>query len=76
MSDMIRLTGLWKSRTQGGEAYLSGNLTPTTRLLIFPNSKKTGVKEPDYFVYLAPNTKRDQASKEQTPTREQEDFPF
>ena len=70
MADMVRITGLWKSKTQAGEGYLSGNLTPTSRLLVFPNSKKTGEKEPDFMVYLAPNIKREQ------PYREQEEFSF
>lgn len=52
--DAIKLTGVWKQKDKAGHTYLSGSLSPISRLLIMPNTFKKEDKEPDYFVYLKP----------------------
>lgn len=51
---LIRLTGLWTQESQAGESYLSGSLSPSSRLLILPNTHKRQEHDPDYVAYLAP----------------------
>jgi len=63
-ADLIRLTGLWKSKDKNGNTYLSGNLTGITSLMVMPNTFKKKETEPDYIVYLkASDKKQRQASK-------------
>jgi len=52
MSDLIRLTGLWKSQTKAGGSMLSGSLSP--------NSRKQKDSEPDYIAFMAPHEKQEQ----------------
>jgi len=56
--DGTRLTGLWKEKTKDGKAYLSGKLTATSRLLVFPNERKQNDKDPDFNVFVVPVEKR------------------
>jgi hypothetical protein len=60
MSDLIRLTGLWKSQTKAGGSMLSGSLSPTSKLIILPNSRKQKDSEPDYIAFMAPHEKQEQ----------------
>jgi len=64
--DMIRLTGLWKTEKKDGSgAYLAGSLSPSSRLLILPNSKKQKEAEPDFIAYLSqPQEKEKKQEKE------------
>jgi hypothetical protein len=63
---LIKLTGLWTGKA-GGKTYLCGNMTPTSRLLIFKNGhKKTGSKEPDYYAYLAANKPKEKTADSET----------
>ena len=66
-NNMIRLTGLWKNTSKAGKDYLKGNLSPAAGLLVMRNEYKKGDNDPDYFVYLAPNGKRDDGSGEAAP---------
>ena len=54
----LKLTGLWKNQDKNGETYLAGNLTPTARLVIFPNGFKNGDRDPDLIAYLVPAEKK------------------
>jgi len=63
-SHLIRLTGLWRSESRQGESFLAGNISPTSKLLILPNNRKSRESDPDYIAYLAP--------PEERPDREQE----
>ncbi len=65
MSDLIRLTGLWKSQTKAGDAMLSGSMSPTSKLIILPNTYKQKDSEPDYIAFMAPYEK--QEAKPQKP---------
>ena len=59
MSDLIRLTGLWKSQTKAGAAMLSGSMSPTSKLIILANTRKQKDSEPDYIAFLAPYEKQE-----------------
>lgn len=52
-SRLIRLTGLWKNKSKDGNPYLSGNIIPGLKLLVFPNHAE-GDKQPQYIAFLAP----------------------
>lgn len=52
MGDLVKLTGLWKSKTKQGVSLLSGSLNAVTSLLIMPNTFKKDPKDPDYYIYL------------------------
>lgn len=68
MSDLIRLTGLWKNQTKAGDTMLSGSISPTSKLVILPNSRKQKDSEPDYIAFMAPYEKQEkQAEKPQIP---------
>ncbi len=59
MTDLIRMTGLWRGQTKAGETMLSGSLSPTSKLVILPNTRKQKDSEPDYIAFLAPVDKQD-----------------
>lgn len=50
----IPLGGLWLKRGKDGREYLSGNLSPSVKILVFKNTFKTGEKQPSHVMYLAP----------------------
>jgi len=58
-SELIKVTGLWKSEDRNGNLVLSGNLNGNARVVIFTNTFKESEKEPDYIMYLGKNEKRD-----------------
>lgn len=53
-SGLVRLTGLWLSKDKAGEKYLSGTVSPSSRLLVLANGHKQKASDPDYIAYLAP----------------------
>lgn len=55
--DGIRLTGLWRNE-RDGKPYLAGSLGGG-RLLVFPNDRKAGERDPDFVVYLVPAERRE-----------------
>lgn len=57
MTNKIKLTGLWKQETRDGQDYLSGQMLPGAKLLIFPNSYKNKPGDPDFVCYLAATNK-------------------
>lgn len=57
-SNLIRITGLWRSQTKAGDTMLSGNFTPSSKLIILPNTKKQKDTEPDYIAFMAPVEKK------------------
>lgn len=56
-SGLVRLTGLWKETTQAGDEYLSGGISPSSRLLVFVNLKRKA-SDPDYVAYIGPAGER------------------
>lgn len=58
--DMIKITGLWKSKDKNGNTYLSGSLNNITQLMVMSNTYKTDPKQPDYFLYLKPCQKKEE----------------
>lgn len=57
MSDLIKLTGLWKSKTKAGASMLSGSLNPIAQILVMANTFKKSETDPDYYLYLRPKEK-------------------
>jgi hypothetical protein len=77
-SDMVLLTGLWLNTPKSGrDKYMAGYLGIGGRVLIFKNGKKRAEKDPDYFMYLAPNDRdRDAADANRRQTDDGDDVPF
>jgi len=67
MSDLVKLTGLWKSKTKKGETLLSGSLNAVSSLVILPNTYKKTEKDPDFYVYLKARDKDAAAAKPAAP---------
>lgn len=57
MEGGIRLTGLWRNETQDGRPYMAGSLGGG-RVVIFPNDRKSGERDPDFVVYLVPGERQ------------------
>jgi hypothetical protein len=71
---LIQLTGLWINEDKNGGRYMAGSLNQNVKILIFANKfKKTGSKEPDYLVYLAPVKRKEEKSEE---SDSRDDLPF
>lgn len=52
MADLIRVGGLWKSKTKAGEFYLSGKFGQV-KVLVFPVKEKRSENSPDYSLCIA-----------------------
>jgi hypothetical protein len=66
-SQLLKLTGLWKSETKNGSVMLKGSIRPGLSLVVLRNDKATG-NQPEYSAFLAPSTKQeDGASDDQAP---------
>lgn len=76
MSDMIKLTGLWRQESKSGGSYLSGLVSPTSRLLVLPNTHKKDAKEPDYVAFLAPGKDSSSAADKPEDRPAQDPFNF
>ena len=63
-SNLVRLTGLWESLSEQGGKYLVGSISPSSRLLIFPNKRKRKDSDPDFVAYIAPQEKREKVVQE------------
>lgn len=50
---LIELTGLWENKDRNGNTYLSGNMSPGARVLVFKNNYKQNDREPDYRLCIA-----------------------
>jgi len=71
---MIKLCGLWISKTDQGATYMNGGLTYSSNLLIFKNKyKEEGDKNPDYIAYVAEKQKKE---AESTTSNGDSDVPF
>lgn len=56
---MIKISGLWLNTSPKGEKFFTGNFG-TARIVIFKNGfKEEGAKDPDYFLYIDEQTKKD-----------------
>ncbi len=68
-SNLLKLTGLWKSETKDGSVMLKGSIRPGLSLVILHNDKAIG-NQPAYSAFLAPIAKRegdDQSTDGQAP---------
>lgn len=59
----IKLTGLWKKTASNGNVYLSGPMSGSSVLMVFPNTRKNGERDPDYLCYMYPRVKKDAEDK-------------
>jgi len=82
MSDMQKVTGLWKSKTKGGQHMLSGKIndramepiervTNGSRIIILENKFKETERHPDYNLFIAPP---DDEQQQQQPQPKKDDF--
>lgn len=51
---MMKVAGLWKKASKSGDEYWAGTLSPTVRIMVMRNNRKSKDSEPDYHVLLAP----------------------
>lgn len=56
-SNLLKLTGLWKSETRNGGTMLKGSIRPGLSLIVLHNDKVEG-NQPAYTAFLAPSPKR------------------
>ncbi|MDQ7822051.1 MAG: hypothetical protein RDV48_04570 [Candidatus Eremiobacteraeota bacterium] len=77
MSELVKLTGLWKNTTKNGDPILSGYLG-AAKVLILKNRDKQGEKDHDYILFITPAPpKKPKESTAPTATEESsEDVPF
>lgn len=66
-SEKVKLTGLWRGQLKDGGQYLSGRLSPTSKLLIYPNTYKKTDKDPDYIAYMAPVREETERTRQPQP---------
>jgi len=66
-SKLIRVTGLWKTKTkQAGKTMLSGQMGGECRVIILPNDRKQNEREPDYVLFFAPSEGQGQGGGERS----------
>jgi len=58
MSDMLKLSGLWRREGKDGSCY-TGSLAHGVNVLIFKNKFKQNERDPDLVLYLAPAPKQE-----------------
>lgn len=73
-SNLIRLTGLWKSEAKSGGSYLSGSISASSKLLILPNSRKEKDSDPDFIAYVAPQEKKEPSKRREASSPDSFDF--
>ncbi|MBA7496146.1 hypothetical protein ES702_06744 [subsurface metagenome] len=65
---MVKLCGLWKSKTREGVTFYSGKLTYSSQLLVFKNKyKKEDDKNPDLIVYISEYKKKEKPAEAEEP---------
>ena len=77
-NNFIQLGGLWLKKSEKAGTFMTGPLTQTTRLYVFKNAKKPKGSqngEPDYFLYMGPNTPPAAKPSEPPPQKSQENPP-
>ena len=53
MENAVKLCGLWKQKAKkDGKPFLSGKMSPSAKLVVFPNGEKKTEKSPDYVAYF------------------------
>ncbi len=66
MSDLLRLTGLWKNKDKTGKTYLTGHLNAMTEVVILPNTRKAKENEPDFNMFLKAQDKKVKSEEPET----------
>ena len=75
-SNLIRLTGLWKSESKSGGNYLSGSISASSKLLILPNQRKEKDSDPDFIAFMAPQEKKDKEPRRREAPTSPDSFEF
>lgn len=51
---ILKVTGLWKSENaESGKKYLSGKISPTTRILVLPNQFRRNDRDPEFYLCVS-----------------------
>ena len=62
-SNLLKLTGLWKTTTAKGGVMLKGSIRPGLSLVVLHNEEAQG-NSPEYTAFLAPSAKRDDVASD------------
>lgn len=76
MGEIIKLTGLWESKTKNGLTLLRGSLNAITSILIMPNSLKNNDKDPDFYLYFKAREKDGAAKPAAEPRADKDELNF
>jgi hypothetical protein len=60
---MIPMGGLWLKQAHDGSKFMVGNIGLGGKILIFKNKNKKQENSPDYFIFLAPPSDKDELPK-------------
>ncbi len=74
----IKVGGLWKNQTKTGIVFYNGDLSYNTRIEIWPNKKREGMRDPDFSLFLVEKPKKQVSavSDEFEVPKNQEEVPF
>jgi len=61
-SDLVRLAPLWKRKSKAGNKYLGGQLGDAPAVVLPNTYKEDGSNQPDYYLYVSPRRRKDDAS--------------
>ena len=71
----IKMCGLWRKTTANNVTYLTGSLTQSSTLMVFPNNyKREGSNDPDYLLWMYHRDKEQSAPQPQVQSYNQQ-FP-
>ena len=59
----VKLAGLWKKKDKQGNPSLIGDLSKISKVVVMKNTSKNGDKDPDYFLYIGPKSKKAKEGK-------------
>lgn len=74
-NDMVYLGGVWANRDKNGQIYFSGYLG-NAKLFLFKNKNKTNDKQPDFYMQIANNTKKQSVDGDELEKELGDDIPF
>lgn len=76
-SELIKLCGLWEGQAADGNMYLSGQLSYSSRVIIFKNKyQEDNDKAPDYIMYIQPCVRQDEKPEATKKGKGKDNIPF